>query len=111
MDKLTAEKQGKKLLDRMTCYGGWKLRVWENLGWHYAIYKNGMNIHPGYNKPNETPKYYALFGRDDRSGGEIFWSDKFRDSDPNVVVMHQLSIAQQFITNCQKAVNGIILDC
>lgn len=25
---------------------GWKVRVWENLGWHYQIYKGVCDIHP-----------------------------------------------------------------
>lgn len=50
MNKQQATRAGKALLRRMKGHG-WKLRVYENLGWHYSVETNRIHVvgpsHPG----------------------------------------------------------------
>lgn len=89
---------------------GWKIRVWENSGWHFSVKKSGMNIFWS----EDFKAYSCLLSTEANScGGEVFWSDAnttgihFSSKDPNKVVAHQLSVAQQFVNKCQRVINKV----
>lgn len=107
---LGALRLGKATLKLLKNPFGWKVRVWENLGWHVALQKGGMNLHiHNYDSPRVT--YSVLFSSDGGTGGESFWTMKDSDShgsDPNVVINRQLRIAEKFIRQCSKAVEQVV---
>lgn len=45
-NKEEAENTAKALAKRLG--KGWKVRVWENLGWHHAATKGGLSVSSGY---------------------------------------------------------------
>lgn len=105
MNKESAEKLGKELLARMKG-DGWKLRVWENLGWHYSVKNGGMSVYPSF----DGIAYHALLHKEnDGIGGETFWTDNNRHSDPNLVVERQLKTARNFTDRCVKTLDDLEL--
>ena len=91
MDHETAMKHGKALLRRMKGKG-WKLDVWENLGWHYAVYNGTLTVHATEYLLGQTT-YFTLLGDTERGGGECYWTEDFSSTDPNKVVERQLAHA------------------
>jgi len=74
---------------------GWKLDIWENLGWHYAVYNGPLTVHgsPGH--------WYCLLSRTEiRGGGALYWTDDAHFKNPNDAVRHQLDLVRKFTANC-----------
>lgn len=96
MNKREAIKAGKDLLKQMVGKG-WKLRVWENLGWHYSVYNHGMNVH----QDGPASREYSVLLADDGvgSGGLGVWTDtecRFHSS-PNAAVRAQMRLARSIV--------------
>lgn len=53
--------------------GGWKPRVWENLGWHYSVTSpnNYVKMHPKVYPPDRRTRYLAFFGWPEGPGGNF----------------------------------------
>ncbi len=84
MTKHEATENGKKLLARMTGRG-WKLRVWENLGWHYSVVNGDLGIYPG-----EYTGYYSFLSVGGKgSMGAVGWGTADH-RDPNKLVRLQM---------------------
>lgn len=101
--KEQATKKGKALLKRMVG-DGWKLRVWENLGWHFSVSLLNLTIF------DDCGNDYSAFLTTDeshRGSGEMFWSPGKSFADPNKAVKYQLKIAQDFTNVCQKTISAI----
>lgn len=97
-------KKAKSMLDNPR---GWKLDVWENLGWHVALRKGGMNLYVRQYMGEDKLSFSTLFSTDESSSGEIFWSNDFTSSNPNKVIERQLKIAQSFVKKCQRAIDKV----
>ena len=94
MNHETAVKHGKALLRRMKGKG-WKLDVWENMGWHYAVYNGTLTVHASEYAMSKTT-YFTLLGDEERGGGLGFWTENGPESsseDPNEVVERQVAYA------------------
>lgn len=65
MTKQQAIKSGRALQKRMRG-GPWKLRVWENVGWHYAVETERLSVHgPSYGGVQFScllKPHYSIFG-------------------------------------------------
>lgn len=49
---------------------GWKVRVTENLGWHFSAYRDHIQVHPSVNG------WFALISDDwNGPGGNVEWTD------------------------------------
>jgi len=88
--KVDAEKAAKDLKKKLKGRG-WKIDVWENLGWHYRVSAGSLKVYPSYTKGH----YFCLFGKG--GGGDSIWTDSFTSRDPNEVVEHQLAYANEVI--------------
>lgn len=98
--KAEATKVAKAAIKKMRTKG-WKVRVWENCGWHASIFRGFLHIH--YDEYLKT--YSALMGADASCpGGEMYWSHHFRHKDPNKVEIHQLNVAIRFTHKCANAI-------
>lgn len=92
--KAAAKKAGEALRKKLKGKG-WKIRVWENIGWHLSAQLGRMTVHgvPG--------NWWTLLGKG--SAGEIFWSPRCKGfQDPNAAVRHQLKIANAFLSKQTK---------
>jgi len=105
MTKHEATQQGRRLLRRMEGTG-WKLRVWENIGWHYEVQNGGIEIY--VSTVFRTPRYSVLLHEGDTpGGGSIFWYTNRDFHDPNLAVMAQLLHAQKFVTMLQGGLDAL----
>jgi hypothetical protein len=108
MTKSDATERGAALLKRMKGKG-WKLRVWENFGWHYSVYCKNLSVH-SYGEYLERGKesFTALLDSDPtrHDGGYSLWTEHpcpmFHD--PNEAVQVQLKYAYKVLADLQKAV-------
>lgn len=108
MTKTQAFKEGKKLLKQMNGLGGnWKLHVWENLGWHYALENKrtkGKSITLYADTYYDKVTYSVLMG-DMRHAGVSIWSDSRHSKDPMKAVKQAIKTAEKAVSKLQ----GIIV--
>ncbi len=95
MTKAEATAAGRKL--RKALNGkGWKIEVWENLGWHYAAHNVNVSVHPSASGKT----YHARVGV---NGGGIVWNyatygeQHFSSENPNEAVIHELLRGQSHV--------------
>ena len=87
--KAKALKDGHSLIKKMKT-SGWKLRVWENMGWHYSIRKGAISI---------SPVYYG------RSYMALMSSSTLDARDPNKAYENQLKAVKKFMKARQKDIS------
>jgi hypothetical protein len=95
-----AKSDAKKCL-RQLKYKGFKINVWENVGWHWELYKGGLHLY------NSGDNFFTLLSECGKSGGHGFWNTSFRHKDPNKVITDQLKAAKSFIKKCSDAVKEV----
>ena len=91
-----ATEWGQRILKKsFPANAGWRLRVWENIGWH-VTFQHGMYVqvfpcdyHPG--------NFWCLIGTD--GGGKCEWTPHitYRSKDPMMVVLRTLLYARKSI--------------
>ena len=94
MTKTEAEKVGQELLDKMKDKN-WKLRVWQNLGWHCEISNGPISI--SYHPENQNP-YLILMSDDPRrsgTGAGIWTMGKSSFKDPLICIKKQVEVARK----------------
>jgi hypothetical protein len=107
MTKAEATEAAQALKKRMKGRG-WKIRVWDNIGWHFAVQNGPLNVHQC------GDKYSCLLG-DGVSGCGLWHSahDGCFDPDPNKVVRVTIERAKQCLAGHndehQKIVDAAIL--
>jgi hypothetical protein len=94
MTKKQAEKKGRALL-RLMKGEGWKLDVWENLGWHYAVKSRNISVH----QDKDDGTFYCYLGE---SGGLGIWHTGKHFTDPNDAVSEQVKDA---VTEIERLLN------
>jgi hypothetical protein len=84
---------------------GWKLRVWENLGWHYSIYAGALSIH--VNHYLRRVRYSSLMA--DRASEHIYgsslWTDNESYGDPNRAARAAVQLAEGVMANLTKVLD------
>jgi hypothetical protein len=81
---------------------GWKVRVWENLGWHWALHKGPLQIYPAaYRSGRGLLTALCAAAWPDPgghpSGGSSRWFLKKGRRDPNAVVRDQVKECRKYI--------------
>lgn len=91
--RAAAESAARRLLKKMKT-DGWKIRVWENCGWHYALHNGPVNLNE-----SSPGSYFCLVGtRNDDAGGLAMWTDTEQYyEDPNECVAKALKCAHQVL--------------
>jgi hypothetical protein len=87
---------------------GWIPYVGENLGWYYGVKNGTLNVSASEHEGETT--YFCLLAKDTKySGvGECFWSDNNTSyKDPNEAVKAQFKLAQDFVNECQSAIDKV----
>jgi hypothetical protein len=93
-----AERRATELAKRMG--EGWKPRVWENLGWHYAVISpcGRLKIHPSIGD-----RYLAFLGEADSYGGR--WAE--HGDTPEEAARSAIAHAKLEAANIQALVEGL----
>jgi len=99
-EALKVGKQKKALLANPK---GWRVNVWENLGWHLSLIKGNLHLH--YSPYNDS--FMAFLSENAYGGDSMFWHETFYNKDPNKVIAHKIKVAQEFIDTCQAIVDAI----
>jgi hypothetical protein len=103
MTKEQATSRGKILLKKMKG-GPWRLRVWENLGWHYSVdcAEGALSV------SDYGGEYSAMLANVGCShSGSYDWIDPRRYRDPNIAVRNQLRLAKQFVQRVHGWVTAV----
>jgi len=103
MTKAEAEKRGKALLKKLRG-DGWKLDIWENLGWHYAASNGPLSVY-GPEKKEET--FCCLMSDNPNkahAGAGIWHLERNYSRDPNLVITRQVKEARKVLDQLTKAV-------
>ena len=104
-EHLVAHAIGKTVLGMLKKKKGWKIRVWENLGWHVQLQKGGMNLH--IHDYGNGLEFHTLLSRErGGSGGNPDWTKNFHSKDPNIAIAHQLRLARKCIRQYQNSIKG-----
>ena len=82
---------------------GWKIRVWENLGWHWEIKKGNLEVH--FSHPSR--QYWATLSEDGGSGDSFDTNFTAYCTDPNRAVEHKLQIANNYIKKLQQIIKEV----
>ena len=112
LTKEQAEQRGNLLFNKMRGEG-WKLRVWENLGWQYEVKNGAMSVTPcslGEAPDGSEDIQFCLMGTDkddDMSSGHMGWETDFISTDPNEVVLVQVKRAREVLNGYIAAVTHI----
>jgi len=100
MTRKRAIEEGKKLLKLMKG-SGWKVHVWENAGWHYAVMAPHVTVYPCMGFPM---KYFAMVSdRREAHSTPTAWSDDRRFTDPNKAALRAAEKAVRIATRDVKA--------
>lgn len=103
---LKAHRLGRQALKQLHDKRGWKVRVWENTGWHVQLQKAGLNLHIS-SFDGIITSYHSLLSRErGGSGGNPEWTENFYHADPNVVIERQIKLARRVLAKQAKAVAG-----
>lgn len=79
---------------------GWKIRVWENLGWYYGIYRHNLRVYENFDKT-----FHCLLSAGGHAGGLIVWADKnYSYTNPNKAVRKQFKQARKYVQHLQKVI-------
>lgn len=98
--------KGAVILQDLMNTTGWRIRVWENLGWHYQISKGTISIYEAYKHIDDPTSYHAMIaGEPGQNGhGLAAWSgDFFASSDPNEVVWRAIGEAVTYVNEITQA--------
>ena len=94
MTEFEAKQKGQAFLKKVkeAVGGNWTLRVWQNLGWHYALHLDRMNIYERFNRDTGKPYYSMLIANNNehKSAGAGYYPHVSGD-DIGAVVASQLS--------------------
>ena len=107
MTKQEATRRGRQLLRRMEGTG-WKLRVWENIGWHYEVQNGGISIDEMRCCDGRNVYLAYLHEGDTHGGGSAFWHTGRECGDPNLAVWAQLKHAQKFVTYLRDSLEALM---
>jgi hypothetical protein len=95
MTKKEAMQAAKALRKKMTGRN-WKLRVWENLGWHYQVHRSRISVSEAIDGKGEVRYYTGCAMVKGGVGTPIEWSvRKPMFTDPNQAVQAQLNAVRQ----------------
>ena len=93
---------------------GWKIQVWHNLGWCFAIYNGPVSIYPSMSQDGKV-EYWAQISDEIPEdgtraiGSPAFWTPSKTGYfyDPNAAVVDALMNAEYFVSDCQDVIDFV----
>lgn len=81
---------------------GWKARVWENLGWHYRVFKGPLELDRNGNM------YSCLLSGSSScdNSGAVLWSGVRYYRTPEAAVRAQLALARRVLRRLQRTIEA-----
>lgn len=108
MTKQSAIRRGRKLASLMTTKG-WKVRVWENMGWHYDLHNGPVSLTEHVMPTGQAPWYSCLIdSTGDGHAGLAIWTDLHAydlvsSRNPNTCVQAALDYARDAVNSLDAA--------
>lgn len=105
--KEAAYSKGRRTLEKLKGEG-WRLRVWENLGWHFALYNGALSLY--YHRYNDDKGSFSCMMSDklgEGGYGAMIFSHHESFRDPNEAVAHQLKMSRAVVMNLVKVVDDV----
>lgn len=101
-----ANRKGNALLKKLKGHG-WRLNVWENLGWHYSVElgdakRGGISVRCG-----DDGKFWCLIGNTPDYGNYQWSHGHHSYRDPNRAVNHALNTAKRAVARDAAIVDFI----
>lgn len=100
--KKEIELEAKAALNSLPNKAGWKVRIWENLGWCWSLYNGPISVYPSTLKGC----FYCMIAPsvDERGCGAGEWTvnDKKRCKTPWEAVVQEVEIVRQHIVEQTK---------
>lgn len=87
---------------------GWKIRVWENLGWHVAWHLGRVSLYPSQYSDGPV-KYHTLISDNDDSlgSGACMWTRNNYSEDPNEVVRQDLQYCLEVASDAIRGLKDV----
>ena len=83
--------------------GPWKIDVWHNFGWHYALRMGSLNLFS-----NCGDKYFCLMSdTHGDSAGLPDWTEDYMYRNPNKAVAKQIKVARRYVNKLDKVVQFV----
>lgn len=96
-----AQRNAKRLLRKLKGKG-WRIDVWENLGWHFRLLLGPLQI------TERDGQYWTLMSDTPESGGGSYlWATQTESSDPNRAVRLQVRKAREKVEQLHSLVKGV----
>ena len=98
-----ARRMAKKALSQISDKRGWKVRIWENMGWHVALEKQGLKLYVKKAYGERRLHYSTLLSADPTSGGgdpEFTLYQTF--SSPQAAIDAQMRVARKHLARMKK---------
>lgn len=109
LSKLQAVTRGRALLARMRGQG-WRLRVWQNLGWHYQCSNGTLHVYVSLpSRGDALARYWTLMGYDSGGRTELTQPGCPNFTDPNAAVLAQVRFAREYIEMLQAQVDQLMV--
>lgn len=105
MTKAEAQQRGKALLKRLKG-DGWKLDVWKNIWWCYAIRGSNISVHRVHEKAGKATSYYAFVGENGSSGLAMWTGKGGYFADPNRAVRYAIQNAEACLEELRQIVDN-----
>lgn len=103
--KTAATREARKLVKKLG--KGWRICVWENLGWHYCA--EALDGH--LTVWDEGGEYHVLFSPEHKHTGNYDWYDEKRFRDPRKAVKHLLALMEKHtakILRCKQTIRDVV---
>lgn len=82
---------------------GWKIRVHQNAGWHFALHNLGGKLSLHQSEYGEQLQYWTLFSISHPGCGDPhFTQHGVHFADPNEAVSFQMEAVENYFTTLQK---------
>lgn len=79
---------------------GWRVEVWENLGWHWRVTNGPVQLGACYAKGRKT-LYHAMVGSSptESRGGAAYWTERGQGyrADPRRAVKDAVRLVEKFV--------------
>ena len=96
--------RGAKALRRKLKGKGWKIDVWENMGWHYCLTLGPLKVcKNGWHNTHTT----LMSATEDCAGGSYLWLVQGSFKDPNGAVRAQINKARQTVDRLNALVKSV----